>query len=808
MPRYIEKIEQLTLPVIALRGAVAFPASTLNFEIDDELSLRAAEAAFDTDSFVFVCACKNIDTPTTEISNLFSVGTVSKIKQSVKTADGSVRIIAEGFSRATAVSYNSFADYITADLICKTVSVSDEDSVRSQAHCRAMLTEIEKLTSLLPSVSDKILLTAKSIKNPALLADFIAANILVKHGDKQKVLECYNPTKRVELLITLINEEVMLLECELNIHKQVRANLNQNQKDFYLREQIRVIQNELGETGEVEEYLEKIEKAKLPQEVEEKLLKEVDRMSKTPFGSSEATVIRSYLDTCLEVPWTAQTKDRINVKVAERILNEDHDGLDKVKDRILEFLAVKQLNPSLGNQIICLVGPPGVGKTSIGASVARALNRKYVRVSLGGVRDEADIRGHRKTYIGAMPGRIIAALTQAKVRNPLILLDEIDKLSSSIQGDPSSALLEVLDAEQNKAFRDHFVELPFDLSDCLFIATANTLSTVPRPLIDRMEVIELGSYTKSEKIAIAKNHLIPKQLKRHGLSSRKLAITDAALVEMIDFYTREAGVRNLERSIASVIRKAARRLVEQGDNAKKIKIDAKDLPDYLGARKRLPERISADDEIGVVNGLAWTEVGGDMLRVEVAILDGTGKIELTGSLGDVMKESARTAVSYVRMVASQYGIDPSFYKDKDIHIHFPEGAVPKDGPSAGVTIVTALISALSGRRVKRDVAMTGEVSLRGKVLAIGGLKEKTMAAYSAGVKTVLIPEDNVKDLEDIDPIVKGNLTFIACRDASDVLKHALCQNTREEARDEKETDVIESTTIRATSSRPAARIIR
>ena len=808
MPRYIEKIEQLTLPVIALRGAVAFPASTLNFEIDDELSLRAAEAAFNTDSFVFVCACKNIDAPTTEVSNLFSVGTVSKIKQSVKTADGSVRIIAEGFSRATAVSYNSFADYITADLICKTVSVSDEDSVRAQAHCRAMLSEIEKLTSLLPSVSDKIMLTAKSIKNPALLADFIAANILVKLGDKQKVLECYNPTKRVELLISLINEEVMLLECELNIHKQVRSNLNQNQKDFYLREQIRVIQNELGEAGEVEEYLDKIDAAKLPKEVEEKLLKEVDRMSKTPFGSSEATVIRSYLDTCLEVPWTAQTKDRINVKTAERILNEDHDGLDKVKERILEFLAVKQLNPSLGNQIICLVGPPGVGKTSIGASVARALNRKYVRVSLGGVRDEADIRGHRKTYIGAMPGRIITALTQAKVRNPLILLDEIDKLSSSIQGDPASALLEVLDAEQNKAFRDHFVELPFDLSDCLFIATANTLSTVPRPLIDRMEVIELGSYTKSEKIAIAKNHLIPKQLKRHGLSARKLNITDAALTELIDFYTREAGVRNLERSIASIIRKAARKLVEQGDDAKKIKIDAKDLPDYLGARKRLPERISAEDEVGVVNGLAWTEVGGDMLRVEVAILEGTGKIELTGSLGDVMKESARTAVSYVRMVASQYGIDPSFYKDKDIHIHFPEGAVPKDGPSAGVTVVTALISALSGRSVKRDVAMTGEVSLRGKVLAIGGLKEKTMAAYSAGVKTVLIPEDNVKDLEDIDPIVKENLTFIACRDASDVLKHALCPRKVETVQTEAVVDTLDSTTVTATDSRPAARITR
>ena len=499
MPKYIEKIEQLTLPVIALRGAVAFPASTLNFEIDDEISLRAAEAAFDTDSFVFICACKNIDAPTTEISNLYSVGTVSKIKQSVKTADGSVRIIAEGFSRATAISYNSFADYITAELICKTVSVSDEDSVRSQAHCRAMLTEIEKLTALLPSVSDKIMLTAKSIKNPALLADFIAANILVKLGDKQKVLECYNPTKRVEMLVTLINEEVMLLECELNIHKQVRANLNQNQKDFYLREQIRVIQNELGEVGEVEEYLEKISAAKLPREVEEKLVKEVDRMSKTPFGSSEATVIRSYLDTCLDIPWSASTKDRINVKVAEKILNEDHDGLDKVKERILEFLAVKQLNPSLGNQIICLVGPPGVGKTSIGASVARALNRKYVRVSLGGVRDEADIRGHRKTYIGAMPGRIITALTEAKSNNPLILLDEIDKLTRDSHGDPASALLEVLDSEQNKNFRDHFVEMPFDLSNCLFIATANTLDTVPRPLLDRMDIqIEVPSLTYEE----------------------------------------------------------------------------------------------------------------------------------------------------------------------------------------------------------------------------------------------------------------------------------------------------------------------
>jgi len=777
MPKYIEKIEQLTLPVIALRGAVAFPASTINFEIDDEPSLRAAEAAFETDSFVFICACKSVEPAATDISNLFTVGTVSKIKQSVKGADGSTRIIAEGYSRATALSFNSFANYITADLICKTVSVSDEDSVRSQAFCRAMLSEMEKLTALLPSVSDKIMLAAKGIKNPALLADFIASNILVKLADKQKVLECYNPSKRVELLITLINEEVNLLECELNIHRQVRANLNQNQKDFYLREQIKVIQSELGETGEVEEYLDKIDAARLPEEVEEKLLREVDRMSRTPFGSSEATVIRSYLDVCLDIPWSAETKDRLSVKAAAKILDADHDGLEKVKERILEFLAVKQLNPELGNQIICLVGPPGVGKTSIGASIARALNRKYVRVSLGGVRDEADIRGHRKTYIGAMPGRIITALTQAKVRNPLILLDEIDKLSTSAHGDPASALLEVLDGEQNKAFRDHFVELPFDLSDCLFIATANNLSTVPKPLIDRMEIIELKTYTKSEKISIAKHHLIPKQLKRHGIPARKLTITDAAVAEIIDYYTREAGVRSLERSIAAVARKAAKQIVESGeklDDIKKIKIDAAQIADYLGARKRTPEKISAEDEVGVVNGLAWTEVGGDMLRVEVAILNGTGKIELTGSLGDVMKESAKTAVSYVRMVAEQYGINPDFYKDKDIHIHFPEGAVPKDGPSAGVTVVTALISALSGRKVKRDVAMTGEISLRGKVLAIGGLKEKTMAAYTAGVKTVLIPEENVKDLEDIDAKVRESLTFIACRSAHDVLKHALC----------------------------------
>ena len=772
MPRYIEKIEKLTLPVVALRGAVAFPAVTLSFEVAEEICINAAEAAFETDSFVLICSTKSTNDKKITPKELFRVGTIAKIKQSVKTPEGNMRIIAEGYSRATVSEFHTFANYIAADAICKTISMSDEDSIRSQAYCRAMLTEVENLIKLLPSVSDDIMASAKAIKNPPLLADFIASNILVKYTDKQKVLECFEPVARVELIISLVREEASLLEYELNIHKKVRSNLNQNQKEYYMREQIRVIQEELGEGDDEGEYFDRIMRAKLPDEVREKLFKEAERLSKTPFGSAEATVARNYLDTCLDIPWSASTKDRLDIAAARKILDADHDGLDKVKERILEYLAVKQLNPELGNQILCLVGPPGVGKTSVGASIAKAMKRKYVRVSLGGVRDEADIRGHRKTYIGAMPGRIIQALTQAKVNNPLILLDEIDKLTRDAHGDPSSALLEVLDGEQNKSFRDHFVELPIDLSGCLFIATANTLDTVPRPLLDRMEVIELKTYTKSEKLSIAKNHLLSKQLKRHGLTKRMLTVTDGAIEEIIDFYTRESGVRNLERRIADLARKAAKRFVEES-GLKRIKIDADNIKDYLGARKLLPETVSPYDEVGEVNGLAYTEAGGDLLKVEVAILDGSGKIELTGSLGDVMKESAKIAVSYVRSVAHEYGIPSDFYKEKDIHIHFPEGAIPKDGPSAGVTMVTALVSALSGIPVRRDVAMTGEVSLRGKVLAIGGLKEKTMAAYSAGVKTVLIPEDNMRDLDEIDPAARENLEFVPCRRVNQVLERAL-----------------------------------
>ena len=774
MPNYIEKVEQLTLPVIILRGSVAFPSITLSFEITDSASTAAAQAATDTNSFVLLAVEKpSAEEASFHIDRLHKVGTIAKIKQSVKTPEGNTRLIVEGYSRATVTAYHDFANYLVADAICKTVTMSDNGGVRGEAFVREAIIGLEKIVKYMPSLSSELVMAAKAIKNPGLLADFIAAHILVQLEDKLAILEIFEPMIRIDQLILLLEKETDLLDCEYNIHKQVRARLNKNQRDYYLREQIRTIQDELGEggDGEIDEYDRRIREAKLPPEIEEKLLKENERMAKTPFGSAEATVLRNYLDTCLDLPWNNKSKDRVDVAAAKKILDADHDGLDKVKERILEFMAVRKLNPDIKNQIICLVGPPGTGKTSVASSIARSMKRKYVRVSLGGIRDESDIRGHRKTYIGAMPGRITNALIQAKVNNPLILLDEIDKMTSNAQGDPASALLEVLDAEQNKSFRDHFVELPFDLSDCLFICTANTLSTIPRPLLDRMEVIELKIYTRNEKLSIARHHLIDKQVKRHGLTKRTFKMTDEAIFEIIDYYTREAGVRNLERTIADLCRKAARRIVE--GECKSVSIDVSDIVSYLGTRKMLPERIKEKDEIGIVNGLAYTELGGSMLKVEVAVLDGSGKIETTGSLGDVMKESARIAVSYIRSIAKRLDIPGDFYKTKDIHIHFPEGAVPKDGPSAGVTMVTALVSALTERPVRHDIAMTGEISLRGNVLAIGGLKEKTMAAYIAGCRQVLIPADNLKDLDEIDPIVRQSLIFTPCETADDVLHHAL-----------------------------------
>ena len=770
----IEKIETLTLPIVALRGIVAFPAVTINFECAEEETLAAASAALETDSYVLLLSKKNVEESEIKTDELYKIGTVAKIKQSVKTPEGKIRIIAEGLCRAEASEIRSFADYLVAEAVCRKISLADEGGLRAKAMIEQAKKLLEEMTSYMPAPSDELIMRAKSITNPGLLADFIAANVLVKYEDKQTVLEKFEPMKRLMALLGIMEQEIELLKCQKDIHRTVRDRLNRNQREYYLREEMTVIQDELGggESSDFDEYYAKIMDANLPSQVEEKLLKENERLAKTPFGSAEAGILRTYLDTCLELPWNKRTKDRVNVGAAEKILNADHDGLEKVKERILEFLAVKQLNPDLRNQIICLVGPPGVGKTSVASSIAKAMNRKYVRVSLGGVRDEADIRGHRKTYIGAMPGRIMNAMTQAKVKNPLILLDEIDKLTSDAHGDPASALLEVLDSEQNCSFRDHFIELPFDLSECVFIATANTLDTVPRPLIDRMEVIELKTYTRREKAQIAKNHLIPKQFKRHGLTKKMLSINEGAVLEIIDFYTREAGVRNLERNIADLCRKAAKRLLCE-DGVKSIKITEKNISDFLGARKLIPDKIADEDEIGTVNGLAYTEVGGDMLKIEASILDGSGKIELTGSLGDVMKESAQIAVSYVRSITSEYSIEKDFYKTKDIHIHCPEGAVPKDGPSAGVTMVTALVSALSGRPVKRSVAMTGEISLRGKVLPIGGLKEKTMAAYAAGVKTVFIPADNMRDLPEIDPVARENLNFVPCKRIEEVLNGAL-----------------------------------
>ena len=699
-----------------------------------------------------------------------------KIKQTVKLPEGNLKVFAAGICRATAENLTIDDSIITADVIGKDLRLADKNSVKAEALVAEMRNTFDSFSKLMPKPSNELVTAIKSLSDPGLLADFIAGSVLMNYVDKQMVLEEFDPMRRAELVCLLMERESDILRTEMNIHKKVRAQLDANQRDYYLKEQLRAIRDELGENEEEEdeeivEYNSKIAAANLPDEVREKLVKEVKKLAKTPYTSAESSVMRNYLDLCLELPWGVKSKDRIDVAAAKKILDEDHDGLDRVKERILEFIAVKQLNPELKNQILCLVGPPGTGKTSIGASVARALKRKYVRVSLGGVRDEADIRGHRKTYIAAMPGRIVTAINQAGTMNPVILLDEIDKLTRDAHGDPASALLEVLDAEQNKAFRDHFVELPVDLSDCLFIATANDMENIPRPLADRMEIIELKIYTRHEKLAIAKDHLIPKELKRHGLNKRMLRIKEDAVLEIIDFYTREAGVRNLEREIASVCRKAAKNIVGQG--LKSVTVKAENVKDYLGVRKILPDKIYSDNEVGVVNGLAYTEVGGDLLRVEAAAMPGSGKVELTGSLGDVMKESAKAAITYIRSHSEELGVDSEFYKTKDIHIHVPEGAVPKDGPSAGVTIITALASELSGKPVRRDIAMTGEVTLRGRVLAIGGLKEKTMAAYKAGVHTVCIPSENQRDLSEIDPLVRENLEFIPCSNVDQVLKAAI-----------------------------------
>ena len=778
MPKLIEKAEKLTLPLIPLRGMVAFPSIPTNFDLEREISKKACLTAASGDMLVYLVTQKDTGVENPTADDLYPIGCVARIKQTLRKPNGgNIRLIAEGFCRAITLEVRQANGYLEADVMSKTVTGDfSKNDLRTEALLGETMNTLDEMLRFLPQVTDEFVAAAASITNPGLLADFIASGVFVRYQDKMEILSMFDPLKRAEKAILVMESEMKLLQAELDIQRKVKEAVDDNQRDYYLREQLKAIESELGIDEDSAELTKRMEGMKLPDEVKERLDKEIAKLAKAPVGSPEAAVIRNYVDVCLDIPWGKTTRDRVDIDAARHILDSDHDGLTKVKDRILEFLSVKQLNPGLKNQILCFVGPPGVGKTSLGSSIARAMKRKYVRVSLGGIRDESDIRGHRKTYIGSMPGRIIAALTQCGSLNPVMLLDEVDKMCASVQGDPASALLEVLDAEQNKAFRDHFIELPVDLSECLFICTANTLDTIPRPLLDRMEVIELNTYTPAEKLAIAKNHLLPKQLKRHGLSRRVLKLPDDTIRDLIDGYTRESGVRNLERELAALCRKAAKKMVEDKE-CKIVSITKADLESYLGPRRFIDDSLSQKDLVGVTNGLAYTEVGGDLLQVEALVVDGTGKIELTGTLGDVMKESAHIAVTYIRSHCRAYGSDPDFYKNKDIHIHVPEGAVPKDGPSAGVTMTTTLVSALSGIPVRHDIAMTGEITLTGRVLAIGGLREKSTAAYTRGIRTLLIPKENMRDIAELDSVVREEMTFIPCETLDDVLSRALVRES-------------------------------
>lgn len=763
------------MPLLALRGLVVFPGMMLHFDVGRKRSIGAVNQAMGDDQLLFLVCQKDMRDDEPEEDQLYSVGCVARIKQIFHLHGDTLRVMVEGICRAERIDMVQTMPYFAAAIREIPVASTTGNGMMEKALVRLANEQFEEYADLSGRLSPDIRMGVMSEKRSGELSDYIATNIPLAFEKKQFLLEERHPTARLRLLVAMLREECDLLSIEQEIEQKVQSQMEDNQRDYYLREQLKAIAGELGEgenpQEEAEEYRTKIDALPIPEESREKLLKEAERLAKMPTGSHEATVVRGYLDTCLEMPWGKETRDKHDLKKAAAILDREHYGLQKVKERILESLAVYGLSGQVNAQTLCLVGPPGVGKTSIARSIARCMGRKYVRVSLGGVRDETDIRGHRRTYIGAMPGRIINALRQAGSSNPVILLDEVDKLGADFRGDPSAALLEALDPEQNCGFVDHFLDLPFDLSKVLFLTTANTTETIPPALYDRMEVIELSSYTREEKFQIAKRHLVKKQAERHGLSSKTLRIADDALYDVIDYYTREAGVRSLERRIASLCRKAAKEIVN--GEIQKMTIRASNLESLLGVHKYKKESIPSSDEVGLVNGLAWTSVGGEIMQLEVASLEGSGKIVLTGSLGDVMKESAQAAVSCVRARASWLNLDPEFYKSKDLHIHAPEGAVPKDGPSAGIAMATALVSALTGTPVRRDVAMTGEITLRGRVLPIGGLKEKTMAAYRAGIRTVIVPEDNTADLSEIDPVVRGALEFIPVKTVDRVWEIAL-----------------------------------
>ena len=767
----------MNFPVLALRGLTVFPELTLSFDVEREISIYALDCAMEADREIFLVTQREIGVAEPREEDLYTVGTVCRIMQILRTSETTVRVIVEGIQRARLHRLWQVKPFLQANVELLEEEFPGKRTARTEALLRQTYALIGEYQGLVPNVGDDIVAAVLDEQDPGALADYIAQNITLRHQDRQRVLEQLHPIRRLELVNEILTHEMDVLSLEKEMERKVRERVAHVQRDMILREQVKVLQHELGDDGdeEIEEYTNKVRALKLDEETEKKLFKEIGRLEKQPFGSAEASVIRNYLDTCLDMPWGKRTRDRADVEKARAILDREHFGLDKVKERILEFIAVRQINPDAKGKILCLVGPPGVGKTSIAISVAKAMNRKLARLSLGGVRDEADIRGHRKTYIGAMPGRIIDALIRAKSMNPLLVLDEIDKLANDMRGDPASALLEVLDSEQNYAFRDHFLEIPVDLSQVMFITTANTTDTIPRPLLDRMEVIELSSYTDEEKVEITRRHLLPKQLKEHGLKKAQLRLSDSALRTVIAGYTKESGVRVLERQIGKLCRKAAMQLVTS--DIKRVDITDKNLKDFLGVIRYQENVHITRDEIGVVNGLAWTEVGGEILQVEVNVMDGTGKLELTGNLGTVMQESAKAALSCLRSRADELGIEKEFYKTRDIHIHFPEGAVPKDGPSAGIAITTAMLSALTGRKVRGDVAMTGEVTLRGRVLPIGGLKEKTMAALRNGVTTVIIPKENEKDLEEIDQTVRRALKFVPVETVDAVFAVAFAKET-------------------------------
>lgn len=776
MSDYMEN-ELKIMPMLPLRGLSVFPGMLLTFDVERNTSISALDASVKADHLIFLSAQKDIAIDVPQEKDIYQVGTVCRVRQQLRQPRGTIcRVMVEGLYRAEAVSMDTEGRYYTARIRRLDDKPERIGAARKEALVRNCLSLFDEYLHMNPDMMTEQLLNILANQDISYVISYIAQNVRLSVEDKQRLLEERYPSRRLLLLSRLLNNELNILSIEKELSEATQEQVNRNQREYYLREEMKIIQAELGEEGQddVEDYRRKINALPVGDEIRARLLKEVSRLAKQPFGSSEAAVIRGYLDVCLDIPWEKKTEETVELKKARKILDDEHFGLEKVKERILEYLAVKKLSPEIKGGLICLVGPPGTGKTSIAMSVAKATNRKLVRVSLGGVHDEAEIRGHRKTYIGSMPGRIISGIIQAKSCNPLMVLDEIDKLGSDYRGDPSAALLEALDGEQNGSFRDNFLEIPFDLSEVFFITTANTTDTIPRALLDRMEVIPLSSYTDEEKLQIAKQHLLPKQRKKHGLRGNQLRISDEAMRSIIAGYTRESGVRLLEREIARVCRKAAGMIA--GEECKSLNLKPEKLEEVLGPVRFKPEQRRVRDEVGLVRGLAYTSVGGEVLDVEVSVVDGSGRLELTGNLGDVMKESAHAAVTYIRSRADQLGIAPDFYKSKDIHIHFPEGAVPKDGPSAGITVCIALISALTGAPVRRDVAMTGEITLRGRVLPIGGLREKTMAALRAGVHTVIIPAENESDLAEIDQTVRRALHFVPTDHVDKVLDTALVRD--------------------------------